>query len=66
MEKDLGAKEYCCEGRFTLADIAAGYALDYLDHALPEVDWRKSHPALQRLASRLAARSSFRDTGHSK
>ena len=62
MEKDLGSNEFCFGGRFTLADIAAGYALDYLDQALPEVEWRAAHAALQRLAQRLATRESFRRT----
>jgi glutathione S-transferase len=64
MEKDLGAGEFCFGGRFTLADVAAGYALDYLDFALPDVEWRKAHPALARLAERLAARKSFSGTKH--
>jgi glutathione S-transferase len=66
MEKDLGAGEFCFGGRFTLADIAAGYALGYLDFALPEIEWRKAHPALARLAERLAARKSFSTTMHAK
>lgn len=64
MEKGLGAGEFCFGGRFTLADIAAGYALSYLDFALPEVEWRKAHPALARLAERLAVRKSFSGTMH--
>lgn len=64
MEKDLGSHEFCFGGRFTLADIAAGYALGYLDHALPEVEWRSTHPALARFAARMAARPSFSATGH--
>ena len=66
MEKDLGGGEFCFGGRFTLADIAAGYALSYLDYALPEIEWRKSHPALAHLAERLFARRSFSETGHGK
>jgi glutathione S-transferase len=62
MEKDLGSAGFCFGGRFTLADIAAGYALGYLDQALPEVEWRTAHPALRRLAERLAARQSFSAT----
>ncbi len=66
MEKDLGAAEFCFGGRFSLADIATGYALGYLDYALPEVEWRQTHPSLQRLAARLEARRSFSDTMHTK
>jgi glutathione S-transferase len=62
MEKDLGSAEFCFDGRFTLADVAAGFALDYLDQALPEVEWRGAHPALKRLGERLAKRESFRST----
>jgi glutathione S-transferase len=66
MAKDLGSGEFCFGGRFTLADIAAGYALSYLDYALPEVEWRKRHPALEHLATRLEARSSFTGSAHTK
>ena len=62
MEKDLGDKEYCYGAGFTLADIAAGYALGYMDQVLPEMDWRKSCPGLKRLAERLAVRESFAAT----
>lgn len=66
MGKDLGTGEYCFGNRFTLADIAAGYALDYLDFALPDIEWRKTHPVLARLAGRLATRQSFSATMHPK
>ncbi|MCW5603740.1 MAG: glutathione S-transferase N-terminal domain-containing protein [Burkholderiales bacterium] len=65
MERDLGDREFCFGDRFTLADVAAGYALGYLDYALPDVRWRSRHPALARLAERLAARPSFIGNGHS-
>jgi len=64
MERDLGAREWCFGDRFTLADIAVGYALGYLDFALPEIEWRSGHPALARLAERLNARPSFSSTPH--
>ena len=64
MERDLGKKDWCFGDRFTLADIAVGYALGYLDFALPEVEWRSKHPALAKLAARLNARPSFSSTPH--
>ena len=66
IEKDLGSGQFCFGGRYTLADIAAGYALSYLDFALPDVEWRKAHPGLAKLAERLFARPSFSTTGHAQ
>ncbi|HEV7801667.1 MAG TPA: glutathione S-transferase N-terminal domain-containing protein [Burkholderiales bacterium] len=62
MEKALGTREFCHGNRFSLADIAAGYALAYVDGSLPAIDWRTSHPGLAKLAERLAQRDSFRKT----
>jgi len=62
MERDLGAGEFCHGGAFTLADIACGVALGYLDQVRATLDWRKDHPCLARLAERLAARDSFAKT----
>ena len=66
MEKALGTSEFCFGRRFTLADIAAGYALGYIDFATPDIEWRKGHPALARLAERLFARPSFSSTVQGK
>ena len=41
------ANEYCYGGKFSLADIAAGFALGYLDQVLPDTDWRSEFPALE-------------------
>ena len=62
MERDVGSRNFCYGASFTLADIACGVALGYLDQALPKVDWRKTHPGLRRLSERLAARESFKKT----
>lgn len=53
---------YCMGDAFTLADIAAGCSLGYLDLRFPALDWRARHPALAALAARLADRESFRAT----
>jgi glutathione S-transferase len=62
MEKELGESEFCYGGRFSLADVGAGYTLGYLDRALPDIDWRASCPNLVRLAERLSHRDAFRKT----
>jgi len=62
MAKDLGDREFCFGNGFSLADIAAGCALGYLDYGLPEYEWREAHPELRRLAERLDARKSFSNT----
>jgi glutathione S-transferase len=62
MEKDLGSQSFCYGGSFSLADIACGVALGYLDSSLPKVDWRKAHPGLGALSERLATRESFKKT----
>jgi len=62
ISKDLGEREFCYGATFSLADIAAGYTLGYLDRMLPDIDWRTSHPNLAALAERLSKRDSFSKT----
>jgi glutathione S-transferase len=62
MSHGLGDKPFCVGIYLSLADIATGCALGYLDFRYPDIDWRTSHPNLQRLYDKLAARSSFIDT----
>lgn len=59
---DLQDKSWCNGERFTLADIALGVALAYLDFRFPEIDWRTTHPNLARHYEKLAARPSFQET----
>jgi len=46
----------------TLADVACGCMLGYLDLRFPEIDWRTAHPNLAKLADKLATRLSFQET----
>jgi glutathione S-transferase len=62
LARELGDKPWCSGEGYSLADIATGCALGYLDFRLPELDWRDAHPNLARLAVRLAKRASFADT----
>jgi len=58
----LGDKPWCMGTHFSLADVAVGCALGYLDFRFPQIDWRSSHPNLKRLHDKLATRTSFIDT----
>jgi glutathione S-transferase len=62
MSQGLGDKAWCSGNHFTLADIATGCALGYLDFRFPHIDWRGSHPNLSKLYEKLALRQSFVDT----
>jgi len=62
MGQGLGDKPWCAGNHFSLADVAVGCALGYLDFRFAYIDWRSSQPQLARLAEKLAARPSFVDT----
>ena len=62
MERLLGAKPWCAGNAFTLADIAVGCCLGWLDFRFAQIDWRKSSPNLDRVMTKLAERPSFVDT----
>ena len=58
----LADKPWCTGIHLSLADIAVGCALGYLDFRFPDVAWRRENPNLARLADKLNARPSFIDT----
>jgi glutathione S-transferase len=62
MSHGLGDKVYCAGTHFSLADVAVGCTLGYLDFRFPEIDWRGPYPNLQKLDEKLSARQSFLDT----
>ena len=62
MARGLGDKPFCAGIHLSLADIAVGCALGYLDFRFPQIDWRTDHPNLAKLAEKLAQRPSFADT----
>jgi glutathione S-transferase len=66
MARGLGDKPFCAGIHLTLADIAVGCALGYLDFRFPQVDWRKRHLSLARLADKLELRQSFIDSAPPK
>ena len=62
MSQGLGDKPWCAGNHVTLADVAVGCALGYLDFRFAHIDWRAVHPNLHKLYDKLAARQSFIDT----
>jgi glutathione S-transferase len=62
MANGLGDKPFCHGTHFTLADVAVGCALAYVDFRFSDIPWRAKHQNLQRLADKLAMRQSFIDT----
>ncbi len=62
MSDGLGDQPYYMGTHLSLADIAVGVALGYLDFRFPEIAWREAHPNLQRLYDKLMLRPSFADT----
>lgn len=53
---------FCTGVNFSLADIAVGCALGYLDLRCEELAWRQKYPQLQRLEEKLRGRPSFAST----
>ena len=65
MARELEERAWCNGEGYSLADIATGCALGYLDLRFPEVGWRDAHANLSKLAEKLALRPSFADTAPS-
>ena len=62
MSTGLAEKPWCTGNHLTLADIAVGCAVGYLDFRFPAIGWRERHANLARLSDKLEARASFIDT----
>lgn len=62
MSLDLGDKPFCAGIHLSLADIAVGCALGYLDFRFAHIDWRTDYPNLLKLHDKLMLRPSFADT----
>lgn len=60
---ELGERGWCHGDRYTLADIAVGSCLGWVDFRRPgDVDWRSEYPNLARYYDRLMERPAFADT----
>lgn len=62
ISRDLGDKPFCMGIHLSLADVAVGVALGYLDFRYPQLTWREQYPNLVKLQEKLMQRASFMDT----
>ena len=62
MATGLGDNPWACDAKYSLADVAMGCALGYLDFRFPQFGWRSQHPNLARHADKLFERQPFIDT----
>jgi glutathione S-transferase len=62
MSQGLGERPWCNGNQHSLADIAVGCALGYLDFRFPEIDWRGDYPNLGKLYDKVSQRPGFTDT----
>lgn len=62
LSDQLGSNTYCYNNQFSLADIAVGCALGWLNLRFGEVTWKKDYPNLAKLYERLLQRGSFKET----
>jgi glutathione S-transferase len=62
MDKELAGNAWCAGSGYSLADIAVGACLGWLDFRFADLGWRTRCPNLVRHAAKLAERPSFADT----
>ena len=62
LSDDLGDSKWCVDDTFSLADIALGCLLGYLDLRYQHINWQEQYPNLAKHYAELMKRPSFRDT----
>ena len=62
MDRELAGNAWCAGSGYSLADIAVGSCLGWLDFRFADLGWRERSPNLVRHAAKLGERASFADT----
>ncbi|NSX02412.1 glutathione S-transferase family protein [Cupriavidus gilardii] len=62
MANGLADRSWCAGNHYSLADVAVGCALSYLDFRFPDIAWRERHPNLVAFHDKVSKRQSFIDT----
>jgi len=62
LSDDLGKDKWCVNDTFSLADIALGCFLGYLELRFQDINWKHQYPNLARHYDKLMKRASFKDS----
>ena len=62
MDRELGTNTWCSNGGYSLADIAVGACVGWLDFRFPQLAWQKHQPNLARHMAKLSERPTFAET----
>lgn len=62
LDQDLEKKKWCVNESFSLADIAVGCMLGYLELRYQHLDWKQQYPSLAKHYAAMMKRASFKDT----
>ena len=62
LNADIAKKKWCVNETFSLADIALGCMLGYVDLRYKHLNWQENYPALAKHYSILIKRPSFKET----
>lgn len=62
LSDELGDSKWCVDDTFSLADIAMGCVLGYLQLRFKDINWQKQYPNLAKHYAELMKRPSFKDT----
>jgi glutathione S-transferase len=62
MSANLRDSPFCKGNHYSLADVAVGCTLGWLDFRFPHIDWRADYANLAKLFDKLSERPSFKDT----
>jgi glutathione S-transferase len=62
MDAALEGRNWCAGNGYSLADVAVGCCMGWLDFRFADLGWRAAHPNLERLVAKLGERPSFADS----
>ena len=62
LNNDIAKKKWCVNETFSLADIAVGCMLGFVDARFKQLNWQDNYPALAKHYSILIKRPSFKET----